>query len=93
MLGHTLQVGDRVSASYEDGREFSGVITLIENQKGEWSDGNPHELAERVMVRIRTERGTTQSFWMDKVVGISKLKSSPEKPPPPGNTTTGGTKP
>lgn len=71
--GHTLQVGDLISASYEDGREFRGHITLIETQKGEWSDGNPHELSERVMVRVKTERGTTQSFWMDKVVEISKF--------------------
>lgn len=72
--GHTLAIGDRVSFKYEDGREFRGTIAQIENQQGEWSDGNPHDLKERVMVRIRTERGTTQSLWFDKVVQIDKFR-------------------
>lgn len=75
-VGHTLTIGDMISATYQDGREFRGTITEIENQTGEWSDGNPHNLTERVMVRIKTERGTHQSFWFDKVVEITKFKTT-----------------
>lgn len=73
-MRRTLTIGDRISARYEDGREFVGAITEIENQTGEWSDDNPHKLTERVMVRIRNDKGNHQSFWIDKVVEIAKLR-------------------
>lgn len=76
-MEHALTPGDRISATYHDGREFVGTITEIENQTGEWSDGNPHELTERIMVRIKTHRGTYQSFWFDKVAEIVKFKDLP----------------
>lgn len=61
-----MKVGDKINAIYHDGRKFVGTITLIENQSGEWSDKNPNNLTNRVMVRIQNEKGNFQSFWLDK---------------------------
>lgn len=57
-----IKIGDKIVAHYYDGREFNGVVTLLENQSGQWS---------RVMVRIQNEKGNYQSFWLDKYVMFS----------------------
>lgn len=67
-----MKPGNKISAQYHDGRQFVGIITLIENQSGSdnaiWSDGYSGD--DRIMVRIRNEKGNTQSFWIDKCVSF-----------------------
>ena len=65
-----MEVGNKIIAIYHDGRKFIGTITLIENQTGEWSDKNPNNMIERVMVRIQNEKGNFQSFWLDKCQSV-----------------------
>lgn len=68
-----MKVGEKIHAIYHDGRNFTGTITLIENQSSEndaiWSDG--HSGKDRIMIRIKNEKGNAQSFWLDKCVSVS----------------------
>lgn len=70
-----MKPGNKISAQYYDGRQFVGVITLIENQSGSdnaiWSDG--YSGGDRIMVRIRNEKGNIQSFWIDKCLSVDIL--------------------
>ena len=66
-----IKIGDKIIAHYHDGREFNGIVTLVENQSGQWGDGNPNCLDDRIMIRIRNEKGNYQSFWLDKCVMFS----------------------
>lgn len=67
-----LEVGDSIVATYNDNRKFVGVISTLEHQDGEWSDGNPNGLNKRTMIRIQTSNGGYQSFWLDKCVSVEK---------------------
>lgn len=70
-----MKVGDYIVANYHDGREFTGTITLIENQSGKdgtiWGDGSNG--SDRIMIRIRNEKGNYQSFWIDKCVSLDTI--------------------
>lgn len=64
-----MKIGDRVLARYHDGREFLGIITILDHQSDAvWSDGV--DLPERTMIRIRNDRGNFQSMWLDKCVSL-----------------------
>lgn len=67
-----MKPGNKISARYHDGRQFTGTITMVENQSGAdnavWGDG--HTGADRIMVRIQNEKGNFQSFWIDKCVSV-----------------------
>jgi hypothetical protein len=68
-----MEIGHKITATYNDGRIFSGTIVQIEIGSSEgvlYGDG--HAAPNRTMIRLRKENGNHVSLYLDKCISVEK---------------------
>jgi len=66
-----MEIGQQITATYNDGRIFSGTIVQIEigsNDDVTYGDGSI--MPNRTMIRIKKENGNYASFYLDKCFSV-----------------------
>ena len=68
-----MDIGHNITATYNDGRRFSGTVVQIETGSSEgvlYGDG--HFAHNRTMIRLRKANGNHVSLYLDKCISIEE---------------------
>lgn len=65
-----MENGQHITATYHDGRIFSGTIVRIETTEDDATYGDGLTAKNRTMIRLKKENGNHVSFYLDKCVSV-----------------------